>query len=125
MVHAINFPKSLTHRIQTFIQVKREPCDTGNLLVKAKTKAKRSEETKSRRYCMDNITVGHRHFQKIFIPLYINFMMTIENPFDIHDSQVIPGIQSVYNSVFPFDKQQITEENPIKYVVRNVFFHNF
>ena len=97
--------------------MKREPCDTGTLLVKSKAKVKRQEEAKGKRYSMDDITVNRRVFRKVFIPLYIDFMMTTIVPFEIHDDHVIPEFQKIFNSVFPYDKQQITEEDPIKYVV--------
>ena len=92
--------------------MKSEPSDIGDQIVKMKAKSG------SKRFSMDDIGIDWRVFRKIFVPLYIEFMTTIENSFEVHGSLVIPGFQKIYNTVLPNDKQQITEEDPIKYVVR-------
>lgn len=86
-------------------------------LIKRK-RARKFEDDKAKRYTMDDISVNRRLFRQKFVPTYCEFIMMLENPFDLHGEQVIFALQRIFNFVFPDDKQLVVEEDPIKFVVR-------
>ena len=51
--------------------------------------------------------------------------MCLPNPFSLHDDQVVIALQEIFNFIFPEDKQPITGDDPVKYVVRNSIIYKF
>ena len=82
-----------------------------------KKRARKDEEDKFKRFTMDNISVNRRTFRQKVIPTYIEFMMSLENPFDLHNDKAVEALRRIFNFVFPEEKQLVTEEDPIKYLV--------
>ena len=66
---------------------------------------------------MNDVQVDHRRFRRVLIPTYNEYMMSRPNPFDLHDKNALEMLQSIYDSVFPYDSQRITENSPVKYIV--------
>ena len=79
---------------------------------------RKDEEDKAKRYTMDDIPVNRRIFRQKVVPTYSEFLMSLSNPFDLHGEQVVLALQRIFNFVFPEDKQLVTEEDPVKFVVR-------
>ena len=87
-------------------------------------RARKDEEDKAKRYTMDDIPVNRRMFRQKIVPTYCEYIMSLENPFDLHGDPVVFGLQRIFNFVFPQDRQLVTEEDPIKFVVRFIFLFN-
>ena len=95
--------------------VKKEPEE--HTLTKRK-RARKDEDDKAKRYTMDDIPINRRVFRQKVVPTYSEFLKSLENPFDLHGEEVVFGLQRIFNFIFPEDKQLVTEEDPVKFVVR-------
>lgn len=65
---------------------------------------------------MIDITVDHKRFRTIFVPTYSDFIMTLDKPFSLHNELVLPGLQTIWDFIFPYDIQQIAQDGPIKFI---------
>ena len=70
---------------------------------------------------MADITVDRCWFRRILVPTYNEFMMSQEKAFDVHAESVISELQEMYNCIFPYDPQRISEDSAIKFIVSSLF----
>lgn len=72
----------------------------------------------SKKFTMNDIHVDHKDFRNVLIPTYFDFMMLQYNPFKTRDTNVLDGLQTIWEKVFPMNAEKLTFDCPIKFVVR-------
>lgn len=77
------------------------------------------ERPKLRRnhFTYDDLPVNRFSFRKIFLPTYFEFLMSLKDTFNLHNEAVIPGMQKIYNKLYPLIPYQITDDCPLKVLV--------